>query len=223
MEILAPQGGVVLYFPATYEIQWYAEDSNLLTEEDCLWYSLNGGTDLILLEDAISDSGSYSWQIPEEQSTEALIQISLTDSFGNYTQESSGLFLIVNPLPDEPQDVQLDISNNVDAVISWQPVTQNIYGFPLTPDGYIVLYSEYPCNQDDHFYYYLGETAGETSFTHYNVVRRRDQMFYKVIAFMDLRGSLADILAPARRDPELKLSFDEIRQTLMGYSFGGER
>ena len=49
----------------------------------------------------------------------------------------------------------MDISNGVDAVIGWQPVTQTIYGGPIVPDGYIVLYNETPYEDDDNLYYYL--------------------------------------------------------------------
>lgn len=93
-----------------------------------------------------------------------------------------------------PQNVLVTM-NGYDAVISWDAVTQNLHGQPVTPDFYVVLYSEWPYDQADHFYYYLTSTTG-LSALHYNVGLFSQYMFYKVKAVKFYR----DGLSPAELD-----------------------
>jgi len=83
-----------------------------------------------------------------------------------------------------------------DAVITWLPVTETIYGTPITPDRYVVLYNETPY-EDDHFYYYLDNTT-ELSYAHHDVALFRDAMFYRVVAVKFYRDAEAGILASLR-------------------------
>ncbi len=89
--------------------------------------------------------------------------------------------------PTNPDPVNIALVNE-NAVIQWSPVTTNIYGMPLTPDAYVVLYSELP-GSDLNNYYFLGETQ-TTQFIHYRVAHYRSQMFYKVLTIKeDLRSN----------------------------------
>lgn len=80
--------------------------------------------------------------------------------------------------------VEVNIVGN-NAVISWLPVTETIYGSPITPDFYIVLYNETPYT-DSQYYYYLTYTP-TLSATHLGVALFRDQMFYRVVAYKSYR------------------------------------
>jgi len=80
----------------------------------------------------------------------------------------------------------VDISNGIDAVLNWNPVTHNIYSTPLTPDGYLILYNETPY-EDDHYYYFLGRSY-TTSYTHHDVAEFRDQMYYRIKAYKNYRA-----------------------------------
>lgn len=221
ISILAPTGGEQWYIGDSNDILWEATDTNLSSDSIYLWYSLNGGSNYLSLAEAISNSGSYAWQMPDTQSYYAKLKIQATDDFGNVAEKASlAAFAITYVPPQQPQDLDVDISNNTDAIITWQPVTETVYNTPITPDGYMVLYNETPY-EDEQFYYYLGETTAVTSFTHHNVARRRDQMYYRVVAFKDFEGRLANILAAAKADPDARLSLADIKQAMKNPTIGG--
>jgi hypothetical protein len=222
LSILEPNGGEEWYIGDTNDITWAASDTNLSPNGIWLWYSLNGGADYISIAEGITNSGSYPWEIPAEQSYNAKVRVKAVDSFGNFTQTAiAAAFSITYVPPAEPQGVNIDISNEVDAAITWQAVTQTIYGTPITPDGYIILYNESPYESDEHFYYFLAMTTG-LSYTHQYVARFREQMFYSIIAFKDYDRSLAAILAPALANPKLKLSLADIKTRLRLAKGGAE-
>ena len=80
--------------------------------------------------------------------------------------------------PAEPQNVQVNIVYP-HAMISWSAVDTNIYGDPITPDGYIVLYSE---NGVD---YSELNTTMNTSLIHVGVAEFSNKMFYRVVAYIN--------------------------------------
>ncbi|HNQ43532.1 MAG TPA: Ser-Thr-rich GPI-anchored membrane family protein, partial [Candidatus Cloacimonadota bacterium] len=222
LSILSPNGGEAWYIGDTNDITWTASDTNLSPNSVYLWYSMNGGSSYTTLAEAIANSGSYPWEMPSTQSYNARVRIRVSDSFGNFSQKASASsFTITYVPPQAPTGVNVNTTNGIDAIITWQPVTQTISDTPITPDGYIVLYNESPY-EDDQFYYFLAMTTG-LSHTHPWVARFRNQMFYKVIAFKDYRGALANILQPAVQNPELKLTLAEIKEALQNYPWGGEK
>ncbi len=220
ISIIAPNGGEEWYLGDTNDILWTAEDTNFGENPISLWYSLNGGTDYTFL-DSGPNSGVYAWTMPEVQSYSAAVMIEATDAFGNTGQSTSAsAFSITYGPPAAPENVNVDISNSVDAVITWDPVTETIYGTPITPDGYILLYNESPYEYDEHFYYFLWNVTEGTSFTHPWVAHFRGMMFYRVVAYKDYEGRLANILAAAKARPDAKLTLEDIK-TLFLTSLGG--
>lgn len=106
--------------------------------------------------------------------------------------------------------VEVNIVGN-DAIITWEAVTETIYGTPLVPDLYIVLYNETPYEDDNYYYYLISST---TLFaTHYDVARFRDAMFYRVVAVKFYRDGESDILA-AFKDSGKKISWSEVKNRL---------
>jgi hypothetical protein len=191
--LIAPNGGENWYIGDTNNILWSATDTNITDNPVSLWYTLTGGTTYVSIEEMIQNSGSYPWPIPSQQSNNARIRIRVTDSFGNYTQKSStGYFRITYVPPAIPESLVVDISNNIDAVLNWLPVTETIYQTPIIPDGYIVLYNETPY-EDEHYFYFLARTYG-TSYTHQDVAEFREQMFYKVKAYKNYTRESNDLL-----------------------------
>lgn len=80
-----------------------------------------------------------------------------------------------------------------DAVITWLPVTETIYGTPITPDRYVLLCNETP-EEDEDAYTYFTSTAG-LSASHQGVTLFRKAMFYRVVAVKFYRDAEANILA----------------------------
>ena len=212
--IQSPNGGEEWYIGDTNNILWDITETNLVPNSVNLWYN-RGGADNVPIALGIADTGSWAWPMPDTLGSNYRIRIGGTDSFGNSSLKSSaGTFTITYVPPASPQGVTVDISNAVDAVITWQPVTQTIYGSPIVPDGYILLYNETAYEDGDHLYYYLWDVTSGTAFTHGGVARRRAQMYYRVVAYKDIDGRMSDILAAAKADPDRPLSFAEIRQAM---------
>ncbi|MFO7660462.1 MAG: hypothetical protein R6V77_06085 [Candidatus Cloacimonadaceae bacterium] len=182
LTLIAPNGGEDWYIGGTNNILWEALDTNFSAIPISLWYTMNGGLDYILIEENISNSGSYSWFMPTTESDHARVKIIVIDSFGNVNEKASSQYFNITYVPPAaPESLDVDISDNINAFLNWLPVTETIYGTPIIPDGYIVLYNETPY-EDVQFYYFLARVYN-TTYTHLDVSEFRDMMFYKVVAY----------------------------------------
>jgi len=152
-------------------------------------------TDLSLLPFPIID---WSWDFGDgntstlqNPSNEYLLpgiySVSLTvvdsNSFSDSETKVSYITVYSSDPPASPPDVQVNIIHP-DAVISWVAVDTTLSGDPCITDGYIVLYNE-TAYEDEQYYYFLDYTT-ELNYTHTYVAQHREQMFYKVVSFVDL-------------------------------------
>lgn len=220
VELLSPAGGEEWYMGDTHDIIWTASDFSLPANPVSLLYSGNNGVEYLPIASEIANTGSYAWPMPSTQSYNSRVRIVVVDGFGNQSMASSPLFAITYVPPAAPENVSVDISNAVNAVINWDAVSQTIYGTPITPDGYIVLYNESPYEHDEHFYYFLWNVTSGTTFTHPWVAQFRPQMYYRVVAYKDYDGRMAAILSNSRAAQPL--SWAEIKAGLRD-SDGGAR
>jgi len=108
--------------------------------------------------------------------------------------------------PAAPDSVQVNIVHP-DAVISWSAVDKTIFGDPITPDGYIILFSE---NEEDYFYLWV---TMDTTFTHIRVAEFRDQMFYQVVAFINYSREQIEYLIGLNNSQE-KVKWLDVKRTL---------
>jgi PKD repeat protein len=114
--------------------------------------------------------------------------------------------------PAPPTNVQVNIVHP-DAIITWTAVDTTIFGTMITPDGYIVL------NNDDPYtdFIFLSFTP-DTTYTHAYVGQYMDQMFYRVVAVINLsREEIRYLLSLNNsRDkvkwPDVKRNFNVIRK-----------
>lgn len=69
-----PNGGQTLYYGSDYTITWTDEyiSSNFVKLE----YSVNNGASWIVIENVANNSGSYTWSVPENFSSECLVRVS---------------------------------------------------------------------------------------------------------------------------------------------------
>jgi uncharacterized membrane protein YeaQ/YmgE (transglycosylase-associated protein family) len=101
--------------------------------------------------------------------------------------------------PKLPENLIIAQNGN-DMHLSWDAVIQDIHNNPITPDGYIILYSE-----DEISYFFLWVTTN-TDFIHPQVAHFRDNMFYKVIAYKDFgRANLERLLGLNGTKQKLRL------------------
>ncbi len=219
LELISPIGGEAWYIGDTNDILWTATDFSPADNPVSLFYSLSGGTIYHPIISSFPNNGSYPWQMPDTQSYNARVRIVIVDAFGNQTiKNTPSAFSITYVPPEATQGVEVQIVNSSDAVITWLPVTQTIYSTPITPDGYVVLYNETPY-EEDQYYYFLGETD-QTTHTHQRVARFRSQMFYRIVAYKDYDGRMADIISLGRA--KQPLTWADIK-TRLGQSDGGAK
>jgi len=100
--------------------------------------------------------------------------------------------------PKPPENVSVNIVYP-DAIITWDAVMQNIDNSPITPDGYLVLFSENPGTNDDN-YFFLGFTT-DLTYTHRYVAQYSSNMFYKVEATLNLSGKQIGYLKKISKQP----------------------
>ena len=213
LELTAPVGGEVWYIGEMKDISWSASDNSFDSTPVDIYYSTSGSFNE--LEFAYANSGIFSWEVPAVTSENAKIKVVVTDNFGNFAEELSESFVISYVPPATPQDVVINLDNGQDAVVSWSPVTETIYSTPITPDGYIVLYSEVP-EEGHEPYYFLGYTPNIT-YTHQHVTSFREQMYYKVIAYKDFDGRVETYLATLQTSNSKtveKIPFSELKKVL---------
>ncbi|MDI3503422.1 MAG: hypothetical protein PWP64_358 [Candidatus Cloacimonadota bacterium] len=101
-----------------------------------------------------------------------------------------------------------------DAIITWEAVTETIYGSPITPDLYLVLYNETPY-EDENFYYFHGSTP-LTTYTHYNVALFRESMFYRVVAVKFYREAEREAFANLRSAAG-QITWQELKDRMKAY------
>lgn len=92
--------------------------------------------------------------------------------------------------PMAPDNITISIDND-SILVSWDAVTQSIYGTPLEPDYYIVFYNG--GSDVNGTYYYLDYSDG-LSYIHDGVLQHSDHFFYKVRAFKEFRETGVQLL-----------------------------
>lgn len=217
-----PNGGEELYIGDSADITWGATDFGLAANPIKISYSSDNGNDFDILDSLEVNDGIYYWELPSITSYANLIKIYAEDNFGNVGVDSSNsVFSITYVPPAPPQNVNVDLSNNIDAVITWTAVDTTIFGTSIAVDGYIILYNETAYEDSLHCYYFLAATnSATTTYTHLRVAEFRDQMFYKVVAYKDFRGNIEIILAEVGRQNNFlyneltmnRLSWNELKR-----------
>jgi len=110
--------------------------------------------------------------------------------------------------PGTPTGLQLFIVDN-DIQLCWDPVTSDILGNTMIPDGYVVLYNELP-NETN--YWYLGFSE-DTGYTHHHVLNYRDSTYYKVLAVKFYGRNRLDILNDIS-NKSYRFAWDEVKDIL---------
>jgi hypothetical protein len=92
------------------------------------------------------------------------------------------------PIPAPVTDLSISILPDLSAWLSWTPVTQTIYGNPVTPDYYLIFYNELDPQVEEEWYYLTPVVA--PGYTHQLVARFRDLMNYRVVAWKGIDPAL---------------------------------
>ena len=79
LQLFSPNGGETWYIGDTKNIEWNAVDTNLGSDCIELGFSLNGGADYASIAEAITNSGTYAWELPAVQTLNAKVQIQVSE------------------------------------------------------------------------------------------------------------------------------------------------
>ncbi|MCD4827842.1 MAG: PKD domain-containing protein [Candidatus Cloacimonetes bacterium] len=157
------------------------------------------GTPVQFTDTSINNPTGWQWDFENDETYDSIEQNP------SHTYSSSGIYTVkltvtdgievdslvradyiaVNNTPLPPQNVQITLSGD-DAIISWDAVTHDIDGLPLTPSLYVLQYSEVA--EDSEFYYLYYVLHPNTSFNHIGVLEYgnngapANHMFYRVMA-----------------------------------------
>jgi PKD repeat protein len=113
--------------------------------------------------------------------------------------------------PASPDNISVVMNGN-DAVITWSAVTQDIENNNITPDGYVLYYTER--NPQDNVYFFLHYVTGELTFTHQNVGLFRQNMYYQVSAVLDQTPTARNYLLQLNNQVEKQVLKSVIEQTI---------
>ena len=158
--------------------------------------------------DGIYDSTYYSFQDTIYWSYENtnVDSVKLRISKGTLMDSLTKAITVSYCPPASPQNINVEIVQP-DAIISWTEVDTTICGSTITPDGYVVKYSE---NEEDYFYLWF---TPETNFTHSFVTEYSPQMFYEVITIKNYNREQIEYLESLNNSRE-KLKWSEVKRNL---------
>ncbi len=96
LSLTSLNGGQSLLGGVVASITWTGSDLNPGTTPMRLEYSSDNGATWNVIENAISNSGSYNWTVPSVTSILYLVRVTMTDLAGNFVTESSTTNFLVN-------------------------------------------------------------------------------------------------------------------------------
>jgi len=93
VSVLTPGEGLILIINEEYDITWTATDNVGVVSTAC-WFSADKGETWELIDSTDSNTGSYTWTVPDMISDSCKIEIHAYDSTHNKGVNESGLFCI---------------------------------------------------------------------------------------------------------------------------------
>jgi hypothetical protein len=161
-----------------------------------IYLSTNSGSTWTLLASSVAAGDfAYSWQTPSTPSQHCRILI--VDTEHSYLSVQSEADFSVAELisypPAAPQNFNIGIAGT-DVLLSWDPVTLDTAGNPLTPDGYSIYSSQ---NGVDFNFLVL---TGDTQFTDVGAAAN-SHLFYYVKAVITYRNEADQPVHPTKSRP----------------------
>ncbi|MFO7676888.1 MAG: C25 family cysteine peptidase [Thermoplasmatota archaeon] len=107
--VTRPIGGEVFTYGTTEEITWSATGGDDPINYITLLYSANSGSTWKLIETGLSNTGIYSWTVPNENSNNCLVKVRAVDVGGRVGEDiSSNMFTIIGAPPAPPMNLVVD-------------------------------------------------------------------------------------------------------------------
>ena len=184
-----------LFIHLNDEVSFTDESSNLITNFS--WDFQNDGT-----YDSFEQNPTFTYT--EAGTYDVKLKISNATHVDSLIKQDYITVTYCPPVP--PDNVEVNVVYP-DVNISWATVDTTECGSVITPDGYVVLYSE-----DEVDYLFLNYTS-ELSYVHTFVAQFRPQMFYQIIAYKDFSRAQIDYLDNLHNSRE-KVKWFDVKQAL---------
>jgi|GEM_PF-1078717 len=142
--ITAPEGGEYWLAGSEEEIAWTTTEGEDPVEDIDLCYSVDGGDTWTEIESGLSDTGSYTWSVPDEPSDRCLVRGRAWDEMERASEfdQSDGYFEIVDP--DEVDAPMVEVISPVDAyldesdvLVEWESENADYHEIRLNDDEWI--------------------------------------------------------------------------------------
>ncbi|MEF8874694.1 MAG: S8 family serine peptidase, partial [Candidatus Thermoplasmatota archaeon] len=118
--LTSPVGGEMWHAGDEENITWDSTAGDELIDNVDLEYSTDGGDNWALIDGGISDTGEYTWMIPDETTSKALVRVWVYGEGGTAALDMSDNYFEIVGAPPEPAenlDVEHDGDNNV---VTWE-------------------------------------------------------------------------------------------------------
>jgi hypothetical protein len=125
--VTSPNGGESWAVGSVHNITWTATDNVGVTSVD-LYYSTDGGATFTAIATGIANTGSYSWTVPNAQTTNGFVKVVAHDGSGNIGQDLSNAAFTISAPVGNPNDIYVwDMTWNVSQHGGWINVSVTLF------------------------------------------------------------------------------------------------
>ncbi len=96
VKLTSPNGGEDWMKDAWYPLTWTAS-GDLNTTPVCLYYSTDNGETWTAIAEWMANTGHYNWTVPNIETANALIKVTVTDIHGNTVSDTSDASFAIDP------------------------------------------------------------------------------------------------------------------------------
>ncbi len=111
-----PQGGETFTAGETEDVLWTTSAGEDPVDHVSLFYSPDGGSMWNTIETEIGDTGSYTWTVPNEHSSDCLFRVQVRDTSGRTAEDVSGTFSIEGVPPAPPSGLNVELYGTAQAI-----------------------------------------------------------------------------------------------------------
>lgn len=109
VSLTRPAGGESFTAGTLEEIEWNTQSGDDPISHVDLWYSIDAGSSWKYIATELPDTGSHTWTIPNEESSECAVRVRVYDSLGRRGEDiSHGSFTITGTPPLPPTNLKVE-------------------------------------------------------------------------------------------------------------------
>jgi len=109
VELNRPDGGEAFEAGDIEAIEWTTEEGDDPIDSIHLSYSTDNGNSWHVIENDLEDTGTYDWIVPNEHSSNCLVNVQVVDEeYRSNDDQSSDVFEITGVPPDKPENLKVE-------------------------------------------------------------------------------------------------------------------